>query len=84
MVDTTEHGASAESMDAYNAWRASQGLPTFEVAPPVPEGVKTPKRPHFLNLTDEAWEGLKVVAYEAGFTAVTPLIEAIGTRRWPE
>lgn len=79
-----DNQASAESMDDYNAWRRANNLAIIETAPPVPEGVKTPKRPHFLNLTEECWAGLKVVAYEAGFTSVTPFIEAIGTRRWPE
>ncbi len=80
----SESQASSESLADYNEWRRSQGLPVFEVAPPVPEGVKTPKKPHFFNLTDECYEGLKVVAYEAGFRSVTALIEAVGTKRWPE
>ena len=75
--------ASKESLDEYNAWRLKSGLGAIEVAPPVPEGVKTPKRPHFLNLTDECWEGLKVVAYEEGFDSVTKFVEAVGTKRWP-
>lgn len=79
----TNEPANQESMDDYNAWRRANGLTPIVVAPPVPEGVKTSKRPHFLNLTEECWEGLKVVAYEAGYTAVTPFIEAIGTKKWP-
>lgn len=75
--------ASVESLKEYNEWRMKQHLPTIEVAPPAPEGVKTPKKAHFLNLTDECWAGLKVVSYEAGFPSVTALIEAIGTKKWP-
>lgn len=73
-----------EAIEEYNAWRREQGYKPIEEAPRVPAGVRTPKRAHFLNLTDECWEGLKIVAYEQGFTSVTQLIEALGTRKWPE
>lgn len=73
-----------EAMAEYNAWRQSQGLKTFVEAPPVPDGVKTPKRPHFLQLTEECWTGLQVQAHEHGYNSVTSFIEAIGTRKWPD
>lgn len=71
-------------MNEYNEWRSRQGLKPIEEAPALPNGMRTPKRAHFLNLTDECWEGLKIVAYEQGYPSVTQLIEALGTRRWPE
>jgi hypothetical protein len=70
-------------MNEYNEWRAKQGLKTIEEAPPVPEGVKTPKKPRMIALSEECWVGLQIIAHESGYDSRTKFLEAIGTRQWP-
>lgn len=70
-------------MNEYNEWRLKQGLTPIEEAPEVPEGTRTPKKQRGYLLTDEAHEGLKLIAYEQGYKNPTQLIEALGTRKWP-
>ncbi len=60
-----------------------QGHQPIEEAPPVPDGVKTPKKPRMIALSEECWVGLQIIGYEAGFSSRTKFLEAIGTRAWP-
>ena len=65
-------------LDAYNEWRASQSLP-----PLAPKPVQ--KRPHLLNLSDTAWDGLQKLALSKGYAYfaggnVTAFLEALGAQ----
>lgn len=67
---------SAEGLEHYNAYRRTRGLP------PVAPTYKY-KRPHMLQLSDNAWEGLGRLAVKMGYTHhaggnVTALLEALG------
>lgn len=75
--------SDSSPMAEYNLWRMKQGLAPIEEAPALPEGTRTPKRQHNFQLTEEAYEGLKIIAFESGFDNPTRFLEAIGTRKWP-
>lgn len=70
-----EDPINPEELNAYNAWRRSQGLPI------VP--VKLPKNAHTIYVSDDAWYALDRLAMDFGFTHgrggnISELMEAVG------
>lgn len=64
----------------YNTYRISGGVPPL--APPSKY-----KRPRSLRMSDEGWDGLRLLAERLGYTYagagnVTALLEALGYNLW--